>query len=137
MVGASRGFHRTRHLLSSNLSGGSGRCRGKISSRLQRRWLPSSEESVCGDCRPGEPLTPWRSMQIMCGGLTRRSSGRARRMATELRPEHEGSIIRMLRSDDAAALAEILHRSPEAVFWPETSVREVLEWKGILGLAGE
>jgi [ribosomal protein S18]-alanine N-acetyltransferase len=43
----------------------------------------------------------------------------------------------MLRSDDAAALAEILHRSPEAVFWPETSVREVLEWKGILGLAGE
>lgn len=27
--------------------------------------------------------------------------------------------------------------SPKAVFWPETSVREVLEWKGILGLACE
>jgi ribosomal-protein-alanine acetyltransferase len=58
-------------------------------------------------------------------------------MATELRREDERSAIRALRPEDAGAVAEILHRSPEAVFWPATSVREVLEWKGILGLASE
>lgn len=57
-------------------------------------------------------------------------------MATELRRE-ERSAIRTLRPEDAGAVAEILRRSPEAVFWPETSVREVLEWKGMLGLASE
>ena len=57
-------------------------------------------------------------------------------MATELRRE-ERAAIRTLRSEDAGAVADILRRSPEAVFWPEASVREVLEWKGILGLASE
>lgn len=57
-------------------------------------------------------------------------------MATELRRE-ERSAIRALRPEDAGAVAEILRRSPEAVFWPETSVREVLEWKGVLGIANE
>lgn len=56
-------------------------------------------------------------------------------MATELRREPAGSEVRPLRSDDAAVVAEILSQSPEAVFWPEASVREVLAWKGILGLA--
>jgi [ribosomal protein S18]-alanine N-acetyltransferase len=58
-------------------------------------------------------------------------------MATELRREEERGAIRSLRSEDAEAVAEILRQSPEAVFWPEASVREVLEWKGILGLASE
>ena len=58
-------------------------------------------------------------------------------MATELRREEERAGIRALRPGDAGAVAEILLESPEAVFWPEASVREVLEWKGILGLASE
>ena len=58
-------------------------------------------------------------------------------MATELRPERPRSTLRMLRAEDAGAVGEILRQSPEAVFWPEASVKEVLEWKGILGIASE
>jgi len=58
-------------------------------------------------------------------------------MATELRREEERSAIRALRLEDAGAVAQILRRAPEAVFWPENSVREVLAWKGVLGLASE
>lgn len=58
-------------------------------------------------------------------------------MATELRREAARSTIRSLCPGDAPAMAEILRQSPEAVFWPEDSVKEVLEWKGILGLACE
>lgn len=58
-------------------------------------------------------------------------------MATELSREKERSAIRALRPEEAGSVAEILRQSPEAVFWPETSVREVLEWKGILALACE
>ncbi|PYT92972.1 MAG: ribosomal-protein-alanine N-acetyltransferase [Acidobacteria bacterium] len=74
----------------------------------------------------------------MCGARTRRFSGKAgRHMATELRPERPRSTLRMLRAEDAGAVGEILRQSPEAVFWPEASVKEVLEWKGILGIASE
>lgn len=58
-------------------------------------------------------------------------------MATEFRREEERSAIRTLRPEDAGAVSEILRRSPEAVFWPEASVREALTWEGILGLASE
>lgn len=58
-------------------------------------------------------------------------------MATELRREEKKTAIRQLRPEDAGVVAEILRQSPEAVLWPEASVLEVLEWKGILGLAGE
>ena len=58
-------------------------------------------------------------------------------MATELRREEERSTIRLLLPEEAVAVAEILRRSPEAVFWPEPSIREVLEWQGILGLASK
>lgn len=58
-------------------------------------------------------------------------------MATELRRKEEKSGTRKLRPEDAGAVAEILRKSPEAVFWPEASVREVLEWNGVLGLASE
>jgi ribosomal-protein-alanine acetyltransferase len=58
-------------------------------------------------------------------------------MATELRPERPRSRLRRLRAEDPQAVAEILRQSPEAVFWPEASVKEVLEWKGILGIASE
>ena len=58
-------------------------------------------------------------------------------MATELKREEQGSAIRALRPQDAGAVAEILRQSPQAVFWPESSVREVLGWKGVLGLASQ
>lgn len=58
-------------------------------------------------------------------------------MATELRRKEEKSATRTLRPGDAGAVTEILRQSPEAVFWPEASVREVLEWNGVLGFARE
>jgi [ribosomal protein S18]-alanine N-acetyltransferase len=58
-------------------------------------------------------------------------------MATELRQERARPAIRMLRAEDASAVAEILRQSPQAVFWPEASVKEVLEWKGSLGMVIE
>lgn len=58
-------------------------------------------------------------------------------MASEAKRQEEESAIRVLHPEDAGAVAEILRRSPEAVFWPESSVREVLGWKGVLGLASE
>lgn len=58
-------------------------------------------------------------------------------MATELRQERARPAIRTLRSEDAGAVAEILRQSPQAVFWPEASVQDVLEWKGSLGMVIE
>lgn len=58
-------------------------------------------------------------------------------MATELRRENAGPIIRPLKADDSAAVAEILRQSSEAVFWPEASVKEALEWKGALAITSE
>lgn len=58
-------------------------------------------------------------------------------MATELRREGPRSVIRKLRLEDAGTVAEILRRSPEAVFWPEESVREVLQWQGVVGITSE
>jgi len=58
-------------------------------------------------------------------------------MATELRREAARSAIHVLGPEDASAVAEILRQSPEAVLWPEASVREVLAWEGVLGLASE
>ena len=55
-------------------------------------------------------------------------------MAAELKPERVASSIRMMREADAAGVAEILRGAPEAVFWPEASVREVLTWEGVLAL---
>lgn len=58
-------------------------------------------------------------------------------MATELCRERGRSAIRKLLPEDAAAVADILRQSREAVFWPEASVKEVLGWGGILGLGSE
>ena len=58
-------------------------------------------------------------------------------MATELRRERGRPAIRMLRAEDAIAVAEILRQSPQAVFWPEASMKEVLDWKGSLGMVIE
>jgi len=58
-------------------------------------------------------------------------------LATELKRERASVFVRALRPEDARAVSEILRQSPEAVFWPEASVREVLGWKGIIGLACE
>ena len=62
-------------------------------------------------------------------------------MAAELSPERAlslaGSAIRPVRPEDASAVSEILHHAPEAVFWPEASVKEVLTWTSILAIASE
>ena len=58
-------------------------------------------------------------------------------MAAELGQVRARPEIRRLRADDAQAVAEILRQSPQAVFWPEASVKEVLEWKGSLGIVIE
>lgn len=58
-------------------------------------------------------------------------------MAAELRQERARPAVRMLRAEDARAVAEILRQSPQAVFWPEASVKEVLEWQGSLGMVIE
>lgn len=58
-------------------------------------------------------------------------------MATELRREQAKATIRTLRAEDAGAVSEILRQSPEAVFWSEASVRDVLQWKGSLGIVIE
>ena len=58
-------------------------------------------------------------------------------MAAELERKEERSAIRPLRPEDAGVVAGILRQSPEAVFWAEASVNEVLAWEGVLGLASE
>jgi len=58
-------------------------------------------------------------------------------MAAELGQERARPTVRMLRAGDARAVAEILRQSPQAVFWPEASVKEVLEWRGSLGMVIE
>jgi tRNA threonylcarbamoyladenosine biosynthesis protein TsaB len=57
-------------------------------------------------------------------------------MATEMR-ERVRTPIRALRAEDAAAVTRILCDAPEAVFWPESSVKEALGWKGALALVNE
>ena len=58
-------------------------------------------------------------------------------MATELRQERTKSRIRMMRAEDAGAVADMLRRSPEAVFWPETVLKETLGSEGGLELVSE
>src|SRR5262249_39927877 len=74
----------------------------------------------------------------MCGVRMRRFSGKvALRMAAELWRDPAPCTIRALREEDAAAVSAILREAPEAGFWPEASVEEVLQWQGVLGLASE
>ena len=58
-------------------------------------------------------------------------------MAAEMRQARALSAIRTLRAEDARAVADILRQAPEAVFWPEASVSEVLQWPGVLAIGGE
>ncbi len=58
-------------------------------------------------------------------------------MATELGRQRPQSAIRTLRAEDTPAVADILRESPEAVFWPEASIKEVLQWQGTVGIASE
>lgn len=58
-------------------------------------------------------------------------------MAAEISHQRARSTIRALRPEDAMAVAEILRQSPEAVFWPEASVQEVLQWAGLVAIASE
>jgi ribosomal-protein-alanine N-acetyltransferase len=58
-------------------------------------------------------------------------------MAAETRRELAPSVIRALRAEDAVAVTQILCEATEAVFWPESSVKEALGWKSVLALANE
>jgi ribosomal-protein-alanine N-acetyltransferase len=58
-------------------------------------------------------------------------------MATETRRERAGAAIRTLREQDAAAVAEILRGAPESVFWPESSVKEVIGSQSAVALLSE
>jgi ribosomal-protein-alanine N-acetyltransferase len=42
-----------------------------------------------------------------------------------------------MRESDAAGISEILREAPEAVYWPEDSVKEVLTWEGALTLIAD
>lgn len=59
------------------------------------------------------------------------------RMAAEMRQERARAAIRTLLAEDAGAVTEILRQAPEAVFWPESSVKEALGWQGSLALVSE
>jgi len=58
-------------------------------------------------------------------------------MAAELGREKDKFTIRTLLPEDAAAVSDILRDSPEAVFWPEASVNEVLQWQGAFAMVTE
>ena len=58
-------------------------------------------------------------------------------MAAETRRERAGAVIRTLREQDAAAVAEILRGAPESVFWPESSVKEVVTSQSAVALLSE
>lgn len=58
-------------------------------------------------------------------------------MATETRRERTRSSIRAMQPEDARAVKEILREAREAVFWPESSVRDALGWRGALALVSE
>lgn len=58
-------------------------------------------------------------------------------MAAEIGPARTTPLPRKLRPEDAPAAAEILRQAPAAVFWSEQSIKEVLEWQGVLGLVSE
>ncbi|HYL85921.1 MAG TPA: ribosomal protein S18-alanine N-acetyltransferase [Candidatus Angelobacter sp.] len=57
-------------------------------------------------------------------------------MAAEVKRE-QVITIRTMRSGDAAPVSAILREAPEAVFWPEFSVNEVMGWQGALALVSE
>jgi ribosomal-protein-alanine N-acetyltransferase len=46
-------------------------------------------------------------------------------------------MIRTMCEDDISSVTEILRAAPEAVFWPDSSVREVLQWEGAVALVSE
>jgi ribosomal-protein-alanine N-acetyltransferase len=58
-------------------------------------------------------------------------------MAAETRRERAGAVIRTLCEQDAAAVAEILGGAPESVFWPESSVKEVIATQSAVALLSE
>jgi [ribosomal protein S18]-alanine N-acetyltransferase len=58
-------------------------------------------------------------------------------MAAETKREPITSTIRPMREDDVSAVARISRSAPEAAFWPESSVSEVLSWGGIVALVSE
>ncbi|HZC66658.1 MAG TPA: ribosomal protein S18-alanine N-acetyltransferase [Candidatus Dormibacteraeota bacterium] len=58
-------------------------------------------------------------------------------MAAETKRERAAAVIRTLREQDAAAVAEILRGAPESVFWPESSVKEVVTSQSAVALLSE
>ena len=58
-------------------------------------------------------------------------------MATETRRERTPSSIRRMQPEDVRAVTEILREAKQAVFWPESSLKEALGWQGALALVSE
>ena len=58
-------------------------------------------------------------------------------MAAELKRGLAASTIRTMRESDAVTVAEILGAAPEAVFWSEANIKEVLTWQGALALVAD
>ena len=58
-------------------------------------------------------------------------------MVAETKRERAAAVIRTLREQDAAAVAEILRGAPESVFWPESSVKEVVTSQSAVALLSE
>ena len=58
-------------------------------------------------------------------------------MAAETKRERAAAVIRTLREQDAAAVTEILRGAPEAVLWPESSVKEVIATQSVVALLSE
>jgi ribosomal-protein-alanine N-acetyltransferase len=58
-------------------------------------------------------------------------------MGAEAKRERREFTIRPFRETDAAAVTEILRRSPEAAQWTEWGIKELLGWRGVLALVSE
>ena len=58
-------------------------------------------------------------------------------MAAKAKRQRGELTIRAFREADAAAVTEILRRSPEASQWTEWGFKELLGWRGVLALVSE
>ena len=74
----------------------------------------------------------------MCGGRTRRFSGRGTQLVgVETKRERMGAGIRAFRPEDAPALTSILRDAPEAANWTQASYREWMNSPGAVAFVSE
>ena len=61
----------------------------------------------------------------------------ASEMTTDAKLGSANAVIRRMRPEDAPQVSAILGGAPEAVFWAESEMQEVLGWGGVLALVIE